>query len=240
MLRTGALEAAELSSVEDIDRLVVREPAESSSRLSALRSGRRTGLKERLPSGVVGAVDVSRTMFSSESTAEGGMAAMTIVLVVIFGRGDLAHERRGFLSDESVGDWRLGKAERRRRPVRQGVQSELDRATSALPRGSGQGGWQQGPQPRVQHVLAVCTCHVCILNKCTYIQSSGRGGQRQVQRPPDRANGVSVGRATIPAGWRQECLSRARRWRDEMVADGGLISREGRHGGTCTWPVMYM
>lgn len=43
----------------------------TSSRLSRYLAGRRTGLKDRLPSGVVGAVELSKKPLSSESTMEG-------------------------------------------------------------------------------------------------------------------------------------------------------------------------
>ena len=78
MFRTGLARAVESSNAVDRDRLLfldlaVKPVAASSSTPSTKREGRKTGLKDKLPSGVVGAVEASRMTGSSESTIEIGM-----------------------------------------------------------------------------------------------------------------------------------------------------------------------
>ena len=58
-------------NIGGINRLVSLELVRSSSIPSEVLKGLRTGLNERLPSGVVGAVELSRAMFSSSSAAGG-------------------------------------------------------------------------------------------------------------------------------------------------------------------------
>ncbi len=80
MFCMGLMWTAELSRVVDMDLLAFLEMLDvvsaSSSRASPFAKGRSTGLKDRLPSGVVGAVDASKRTISSESTTEGGIVAM--------------------------------------------------------------------------------------------------------------------------------------------------------------------
>ncbi len=75
MVRTAGELALAPSRVEERDRLLLCETAarfaDSMSWLARFR-GRRTGLKERLPSGVVGAVEDSKRTGSSASTADPG------------------------------------------------------------------------------------------------------------------------------------------------------------------------
>jgi len=78
ILRTGLARAVESSSADDRDRLLfldlaARPLTASSSTPSTKRAGRKTGLKDKLPSGVVGAVEASSMTASSESTVEMGM-----------------------------------------------------------------------------------------------------------------------------------------------------------------------
>lgn len=69
--------------------LVSRELVRSSSIPSLGLSGRSTGLKERLPSGVVGAVELSRVIFSSSSTGgEQPVAMMRLSVVSGVWKGD--------------------------------------------------------------------------------------------------------------------------------------------------------
>jgi hypothetical protein len=65
IFRTGGVRALVSNSVDDSERLLLRDLG---VRCAESSSGRSTGLKERLPSGVVGAVDPSKATCSSAST----------------------------------------------------------------------------------------------------------------------------------------------------------------------------
>lgn len=101
MLRTGlARDVASDSAIVDNVRLLLRclgvKPRASSSTASGFL-GRSSGLKVRLPSGVVGAVEVSRKLLSSESTREGEMRFM------VAGFPSIARDEDGMVMEEMNG-----------------------------------------------------------------------------------------------------------------------------------------
>jgi hypothetical protein len=109
MLRTGGVRAVVSKRVEDRERLLFLFLGVSCVESS---NGRRTGLKEPLPSGVVGAVEASSVTFSSTSRSvvdKGFMVAVVAVRseAIAPAQGNRVRGERGSTGNKTAGP-RLG------------------------------------------------------------------------------------------------------------------------------------